>query len=195
MRFHAQPTSSTTRTAVSAIVAAGSRLRGANDPDPDDDREEREDEDEVARLGRGRAAEACCEKCGHGHPDHAEDERTRLVPDDDQTDQTEDEDDNENRPASRAEVAGRLPQVGDDRPRAAELPASAPDADVEAVRENEIGDPERRAGESDDDEGDGCLAELIAAREGHEHALGREDEGTVRVCRDAEEEHRPPADP
>ena len=70
----------------------------------------------------------------------------RVSPRDaDEADEREREHQRERRPAPGAEVAGRLPEVRDDRPRAAELRAAAADTDVEPSREHEIGEPERRA--------------------------------------------------
>ena len=56
-----------------------SRRVAAEDPRADEDREEGQHEDEVARLGRGRAAEAGGEECGHGDADHAERQRAGLA--------------------------------------------------------------------------------------------------------------------
>ena len=112
-----------------------------------------------------------------------------------EADQREHEHDDENGPAPGAEVAGRLPQIRDDRPRAAELGATAADADVEAAREHEVGEPERHADDGHGRERDHRLPQALAVGGEHEHALGREDERAVGMRCDGEQDRDAPERP
>ena len=149
----------------------------------------------MARLGRRRAAEARSEERRHGDADHAEGERAGFAAHRHEPDQREHEHDDENGPAAGAEVAGRLPQVRDDRPRAAELRAVAADADVEPAREHEVGEPERHADDRHGRERDHRLPQALPVRGEHEHALGGEHERAVGMRCDREQDRDAPERP
>ena len=178
-------------------AAAGKRRVLRRIPAPTRIAKKGSDEDEMARLGRGRPAEPGGEERRHRDADHAQRERaclaSRRVT---RPTSARSEHDGEDRPAPGAEVAGRLPQVRDDRPRAAELRAAAADADVEAAREDEVGEPERRcpatttAAKASD-----RLPEPVAPRREHEHRLGGEHERAVRVRGDGQQDRSAPERP
>ena len=132
--------------------------------------------------GEVDAAEASREEGRHRHADHAQGEhaglahRTRMRPT-----RASSEHDDEHRPAPAAEVTGRPPQVRDDRPRPSELRAPASDADVEAPREDEVGEPERDARDDHGRKGGDGLAHAVTAGRDDEHGLRGQYERSVRM--------------
>ena len=167
----------------------------AEDPRRDEDREEREHEDQVPRLRGGVAADPRGEEGRDGDADDAEGEDACLRAHADQADESEHEDDDEHGPLAAAEVAGRSPQVGEDRGRAAELVAAASHPDVEPSCEHEVCEPERDADDGHGRKGGDGLPQTVATRGDDEHALRGQYERSVRVRRDGEEDRRAPEHP
>ncbi len=164
-------------------------------PAADEDREERQDEDEVARFGRGRAAQPGGKERRHRDADHAQSERAGFARHRHEPDERKEENDDEDGPVTRAEVPRRLPEVRDDRPRAAELRSVAAHADVEAARENQVREPERRAGDRNRREGDHRLPQPVTPCRKHEYPLSGEHERAVGMRGDGEQDRQPPEAP
>ena len=168
----------------------------ADDAGGDRQRREREHEDEVARLRRGRAAEARGDERERRHEDDTAREQARLAGQRPETDDSE--------RGHEREAAGHQPVVKSpstcqryvsDGERAVELLAARADPDVEPSREHEVGEPERDPQHADDGEGRDRLAQPIAPRDQHEHALRRQHDRPVRVRRDGREDRQRPECP
>ena len=134
-------------------------------------------------------------KAADGNADGAEGEGAGLAPDRDEAEQGEQEHGHEHRPAPAAEVSSRLPEVGDDRPRAAELGAAAADADVEAPGEDEVGEPEGDPCHGHGGEREDGLSQAVPPGREDEHPLGREHERAVGMGGDGEHDREPPQRP
>src|SRR6185503_15929928 len=90
--------------------------------------------------------------------------RARLAAEEDYTGRGSEYHGQRQRPPAGARVSRGAPQVTRDRLRPAELLAADADPDVEAVREDEVGEPERDAQHEDGASGKRRVPQSVAVR-------------------------------
>ena len=135
-------------------------------------------------LGRGGAAEPGEHEGGRSDAHRAEHEGASSAAHAHDADDGSREDRERHRPPARGCVAQRPPEVSRHRAGSAELLAAPADADVEALHEHEIREPEREAEDEYCDAGGDRLLQAVARRDEDVGPLAREEQHRVRVRRD-----------
>ena len=151
----------------------------------------------MPRLRRRRAAEPREHERGRRDAHRAEHEGPRAAAHRDDAEDRRGQHREHHGPPAGRRVAERAPEVARHGAGSAELLAAPAHPDLEAVDEDEVGQPERDA----DDEHDGArhrrLLEPVATRDEHVRALTGEQQHRVRVRRDGDERgddpERPPS--
>ncbi len=150
----------------------------------------------MARLGGRRAPEPREQERGDAwRPTEHSDECARFAPEQHDAGRGGADREQRHRPPAGARVAGRVPEVADDRGRAAELRPAAADPDVEAAREDEVGEPERDAEHEHRRPGDGRLTDPLASRDQHVGGLPGQHQDAVGMRGHREQRGRDPQRP